>query len=374
VNFELSDDSLIARDQARAFLRDNCGTAGARRVLEGREPYAAALWRQMAELGWLGASIPERFGGAGLGYELVCVLAEELGRVVAPVPFASSIYLAAEAVLAAGSDMQKREWLPGIASGARIGTFAFDEGLGFPEIGGIRARVSDGKLAGDKWPVLDGTIADFAIVAARDQVGIGLYSVDLAQTSIERTALRSLDPTRGYARLIFNGAHAERLGEVTDHRSILERLLERAAVMMSFEQLGGAEACLQMSRDYALERFAFGRPIASFQAIKHKLADIYVDIEIARSHAYFGAWALSHDDPMLSLAACSARVAANEAFRIAAQENIQIHGGAGFTWDYDCQLFYRRAKILALAIGSTPFWSNRLVDRIEPSTEKSDGL
>src|SRR6202034_2707046 len=130
----------------------------------------------------------------------------------------------------------------------------------------------------------------------------------------------------------------------------------------------------QMSREYALERFAFGRPIASFQAIKHKLADVYVDIQIARSHAYFGAWALSHDDPMLSLAACSARVSAAEAFWVAAKENIQIHGGAGFTFDYDCQLFYRRAKILSLAIGSMPFWSNRLVDRIEPSTEKSNGL
>src|ERR1700681_2608411 len=189
MNFELSDDSLTLRDQARDVLRDNCGAKEVRRVHDGHQAYATALWRQIAGMGWLGAAIPERFGGAGLGYEFLCVIAGEIGRVIAPVPFASSIYLSAEAILAAGSDSQKREWLASVADGSRVGTFALEEGLGRPNADAIRTYAAGGVLRGEKWPTPDGQIADFAIIAARDDFGIGLYHVDLSQPTVERKVL-----------------------------------------------------------------------------------------------------------------------------------------------------------------------------------------
>jgi alkylation response protein AidB-like acyl-CoA dehydrogenase len=377
MNFEFSGDAMMLRDQAHGFLRSNCDSKVIRRVHEGHETYAAALWRKMADMGWLGAAIPEQFGGTGLGYELLCIIAEEVGRVIAPVPLGSSIYLAAEAILAAGTVSQKERWLPSVADGSRIGTIAVQEGIHRPAAEAIRAHASNGLLSGDKWPVPGGSIADFAIVAARDVGGIGLYRVDLAQPAVERQTLHSLDSSRPQARIFLNGARGERLGDLDDHWPLVRQVLDRAAILMAFEQVGGAEACLHMARDYALERTAFGRPIGSFQAIKHKLADIYVEVEIARSNAYFGAWALSEDRPELALAASAARLAAIEAFGLAAKENIQIHGGAGFTWDLDCHLYYRRAKILALELGGAPFWMARLMDQLEAaeaSRENSRGL
>lgn len=365
MNFEFSEESALLRDQARGFLRDKCPSKVVRRVLDGEEPYAKALWQEMAGMGWLGAAIPEEYGGAGLGYEGLCVLAEELGRAVAPVPFASSIYLAAEAIMAAGSETQKRALLPKLADGSLIGTFALAEGLGQPTPDAINLRVVGGVLSGEKWPVPDGTIADFAIVVARGDGGIGLYHVDLAGSGVARQSLPTIDPSREQARIDLTGAKAERLGGPGEAWPIVERVLERAAILVAFEQVGGAEACLHMARDYAMERFAFGRPIASFQAIKHKLADVYVALELARSNAYYGAWALSDAGAELPLAAAAARVSATDAFHLASKENIQTHGGVGFTWDFDCHLYYRRSKLLALTLGGAPFWKNRLVDQLE---------
>jgi alkylation response protein AidB-like acyl-CoA dehydrogenase len=336
-----------------------------RHVLEGGERYAATLWQKMAEMGWLGAAIPEQYGGAGLGYEGLCVLAEELGRALAPVPFASSAYLATEALLLAGSDAQQRRLLPKLADGTAIGCFALAEGAGNPDSAQVHARTIGGRLTGSKWPVTDGDVADFVIVAARDDNGeIALFLADLAANGVGRRGLTTIDPSRDHARIDFAGAEVERLDG--DHGwPLVLRLLERAAVLTAFEQVGGAQASLEMARDYALERYAFGRPIGSFQAIKHKLADVYVAIELARSNAYYGAWALSADASELPLAAATARVSATEAFHLASKENIQTHGGIGFTWDVDCQLYYRRSKQLALALGAAPWWKHRLVELIE---------
>ena len=366
MNFDFSDESKRLRDQARTFLAEQSPPAVVRRVLDGAEPYAADLWRQMAEMGWLGAAIPEQYGGAGLGYEGLCVLAEELGRALAPTPFASSVYFAAEAILSAGTEQQKRKLLPRLADGSAIGTFALTEGFGNPSPDAVRLRVVGGRLSGSKWPVADGGIADFAIVVARDEVGdIALYIVDLTARGVTRRELTTIDPSRDYATVEFAGAEAEKLGGTATGWSIVQRLLDRAAILFAFEQVGGADACLQMARDYAMQRYAFGRPIGSFQAIKHKLADVYVAIELARSNTYYGAWALSADAAELPLAAATARVSATEAFHLASKENIQTHGGIGFTWDVDCQLYYRRSKQLALAIGAPPYWKHRLVELIE---------
>ena len=363
MNFDFSDDLKQLRDEARRFLTEQCPPAVVRRSIDGEEAYAAPLWQGIAGMGWIGAAIPEHYGGVGLGYEGLCVLAEEMGRAVAPVPFASCAYLAAEALLLAGSEAQKREYLPKLADGSAIGCFALAEGNGNPSPDAIRARVAGGKLTGVKYPVADGGIADFAIVAARDEGNdIALFLVDA--TAVTRKTLRTLDPGRDQARFDCDGVAAEKLPAATGWE-LIQRLLDRAAILFAFEQVGGGDASLLMAKNYAMERFAFGRPIGSFQAIKHKLADVYVALELARSNAYYGAWALSENAAELPLAAATARVSATDAFHLASKENIQTHGGVGFTWAFDCHLYYRRSKHLGLRLGGAPFWKNRLVDLLE---------
>ncbi|MCZ4313958.1 acyl-CoA/acyl-ACP dehydrogenase [Comamonadaceae bacterium G21597-S1] len=365
MNFDFSDEVKLLRGQARRFLSKQAPPAVARRVLEEPAHFDLPLWQQIAAMGWLGATVPEAYGGYGLGYEGLCVLAEELGRVVAPVPFASSVYLVTEAILRHGSDGQKAVWLPRLVSGEAIGTFALAEGIGNPRLTAVRAHVKDGRLRGTKWPVAGGNVADFAVVVARDADGIpGLYLVDLTGSEVQRTALETIDPTRGHSRVEFADAPAERLAAGRAGWSAVEQLLERAAALLAFEQIGGATACLEMATAYAKERYAFGRPIGSFQAIKHKLADVYIATELARSNCYFGVWALSSEAPELPLAAAAARVSSIDAYHLAAKENIQVHGGMGFTWELDCHLYYRRAKSLALELGSAAYWKDRLVTHL----------
>jgi alkylation response protein AidB-like acyl-CoA dehydrogenase len=364
MNFDFSDDQKVLRDQARKFLGQHASPAKVRRILEGAEPYDAELWRGMAEHGWPGTAIPESYGGAGFGYLELCVIAEELGRSLAPTPFASSVYLATEALLLAGSDAQKKTWLPKLAMGETIGCFALAEGTAAPSPKTIAARVKDGRLSGTKLPVADGDVADLAVVAARgDGDAVSLFLVDLKGKGVTRTSVKTVDPTRSHGRLAFDGATAEPLGP-RDGWALVQRLLDRAAVLVAFEQVGGAQAALEMAREYAMGRFAFGRPIASFQAIKHKLVDMYVAIELARSNAYYGAWALSRNSAELPVAAAAARVSATEAFWLAAKENIQTHGGMGFTWEFDCHLYYRRAKLLALTLGSARRWKHQLMNAL----------
>jgi alkylation response protein AidB-like acyl-CoA dehydrogenase len=370
MNFDFSDDSKFLRDQARKFLGEHCPPKAARGVLEGDTAYDDKLWRAIGEMGWLGAAIPEEFGGAGLGYEGLCVLAEELGAALAPVPFSSSVYLASEAILAGGTEAQKQRWLPKLAAGELIGTFALAEGQGNPSPSRIKATVKSGKLSGTKLPVPDGGIAHVAVVAAQGGDGKpSLYLVDLAASGATREPLKMVDPSRGHARLIFADAAAEPLGADGQNWDFIQRLLDRAAILFAFEQVGGAQACLDMAKTYAMERYAFGRPIGSFQAIKHKLADIYMATELARSNAYYGAWALASEAAQLPVAAAAARVSATDAFERASKENIQTHGGMGFTWESDCHLFYRRAKLLGLAVGSQPFWKDRLISELELRNE-----
>jgi acyl-CoA dehydrogenase len=369
MNFAFSDEQQALRDQARKFLSDRAAPARVRRILESDEPFDRELWRGMGELAWTGTAIPESYGGAGFGYLELCVLAEELGRSLAPTPFSSSVYLATEALLLAGSAEQKQRWLPRLALGEAIGCLALAEGPRAPHPGNIETVARNGRVTGAKLPVADGDVADFAIVAARpdgaDANAVSLSLVALDGAGITRTRVDTVDPTRSHARLTFDGAAAEPLGQPGAGWALVERLLDRAAVLFAFEQVGGAQAALDMARDYALGRFAFGRPIGSFQAIKHKLADVYVALELARSNAYYGAWALATNAPTLPVAAAAARVAASEAFYLAAKENIQTHGGMGFTWEFDCHMYYRRAKLLALAIGSTPRWKDKLITRLE---------
>ena len=369
MNLDFSDDQKTLQDQVRRYLAEHCPPSAVRAVLEGPEPFDRALYKGLAEMGVLGAAIPEEYGGAGLGHLELCLFAEELGRVLAPVPVASSIYLAAEFLTHAGDEAQKRAWLPKLASGEAVGTFAFGERSGRVTPESINATVTDGRLSGVKFPVPDGDSADVAIVAARSGGGrgeeaISLFVVDLNGPGVKRETLESIDPSRGYGRLTFENAPAQPLGGAGDGWRIASMVMDRAAVLMAFEQVGGADRALEMGRDYALERMAFGRQIGSFQAIKHMLADMYVAATLARSNAYYGAWALSAASSELPVAAATARVSATQAFQHCAKNNIQVHGGMGFTWAFDCHLFYRRSNNLALVLGSQSTWEDLLIERM----------
>ena len=369
MNFDFSDEQKQLRDEARKFLAEKCQPKAVRAVLDGKAPYDRDLWKGLAEMGFLGVAIPEAYGGAGAGHLELCVIAEEMGRALAPVPFSSTVYLAAEAILLAGSEAQKQKWLPKIASGEAIGTLALFEGKGNPSPQAIKLSASTGSLNGVKKPVPDGVIADFAIVAARTAASgrdtdISLFLVDMKAEGVEAKPLNNVDPTRGQAEITFKNCKAEPLGEVGEGFSVVSQVLDRAAVLLSFEQVGGADRALEMGRDYALDRIAFGRPIGSFQAIKHMLADMYVSATLARSNCYYGAWALSTNASELPEAAAAARISATQAFAHCAKNNIQVHGGMGFTWEFDCHLYYRRANATALSLGSMSYWEDALIDRM----------
>src|SRR6201996_2352268 len=265
MNFDFSDDQKQMRDAARKFLSEQCPPKKVRAVLDGKATYDKELWKGLAGMGFIGVAIPEEFGGAGAGHLELCVIAEEMGRALAPVPFSSTVYLAAEALLIAGSDTQKKKWLPKIASGEAIGTLALFEGAGNPSPKAIKLAVDGGALNGTKKPVADGAIADFAIVAARTgssgrESDISLFLVDMKGGGVEAKSLTNVDPTRGQAEVTFKNAKAEPLGKSGEGWSVLTQVLDRAAVLVAFEQLGGADRALEMGRDYALDRIAFGRP------------------------------------------------------------------------------------------------------------------
>lgn len=381
MNFDFSDDQKSLKDQARKFLSEKASAKVTRRILDDAAvSYDETLWRAVADMGWLGAAIPEAHGGLGLGRLELCVLAEEIGRAVAPIPFSSTVYFFVEALMLAGSEAQKGAHLPKVAAGERIGCFALSEGPGAPTAGSIQAKFDGAALNGVKIPVTDGDCADWAVVVAQDGEGgppassrhagkmpavLSLFLVDLKQPGVVRTTLKTLDPTRGHARLEFKNARAERLGAAGQGWELAEAVLDRAAVLIAFEQVGGSQACLEMATEYAKSRYAFSRPIGSFQAIKHKLADMYVAIEVARSNAYYGAWALSTEAGELPFAAAASRAAASDCYYLCAKENIQTHGGMGFTWEVDCHLYFRRAKLLALQAGSPAVWKEKLVKRLE---------
>ncbi|MFQ5665601.1 MAG: acyl-CoA dehydrogenase family protein [Candidatus Binatia bacterium] len=364
MNFDFSDDQQLLRKTAREFLEAHAPLSLCRAVLESGAAYSDALWKGVAELGWLGTAIPEQWGGAGFGRLELAVLAEELGRALAPIPFSSSVYLATEAILEAGSTQQKQEYLPRLASGEWIGCFAHPETGGETGAKTVATTFADGRLTGVKVAVPDGDVAHCAVVTARCGDRVLLTLADLTGNGVERKRVGSIDPSRSLAAIRFDGAAAEPLGDVTTAWATVQKLRDRAAVYMAFEQLGGAERAFEITREFCLGRYAFGRPIASFQAIKHRLADLYVEIELARSNAYYGAWALDNDSDELGIAACGARASATDTFELASQEMIQMHGGVGYTWEFDCHLFYRRAKLLSAVLGSASQWREHLIQRL----------
>ena len=364
MNFDFSPEQEQFRDQIRRFFEKSDGLEQGRAILEGRSAdYSSAIWQGLAEMGVPAIAVPEEHDGLGLGALELCVAAEEIGRALAPVPFLSSIGVCAEAIRRFGSAEQQAKWLPGLAAGSIIGTWgAADDSPEAP------TRWASGALSGVKRPVLDGMVAQVMLVVAQGESGGTVLALcDLSAGGVTRRAVETIDPTRPAAEIRFDGAAADILVQGPEAQAAWDSIRDRAAVLLAFEQVGSAEAALDMARGYAHDRIAFGRKIGSFQAIKHKLADMFVKVELARSHCYYGAWAISTDAKETPLAAAGARCSATDALDYAAQENIQVHGGIGVTWESNCHLFYRRARLNALILGSRYDWQDRLVGALEQS-------
>jgi alkylation response protein AidB-like acyl-CoA dehydrogenase len=324
----------------------------------------------MAQMGWQAMAIPEEYGGAGYSFFELGIILEEMGRAVTPGPFFSSVVLGGYAVMLGAGDEQKAALLPGIASGERkVALALIDTGGWAPDEVHMEAvSAPDGwTLTGSKSYVLDGHTADTLLVAARTDAGVDLFVVaaDAPGVAVER--LETMDMTRKQAAVTFDGVAvqtANRLGRAGSGRTTLERLADVAAAALAFEQLGGAQKCLEMSVDYAKSRMQFGRPIGSFQAVKHKCADMLIEVESARSAALYAGRTIADGSDDVPIAAALAKAYCSEAYFHVAAETIQVHGGIGFTWEHDAHLYFKRAKTDALLFGDAAEWRGRLADRL----------
>jgi alkylation response protein AidB-like acyl-CoA dehydrogenase len=359
-------------DELRSVLRDFLETLGdTRRVREVMETDAGlddVLWRRMAdELGLPGLAVPEEFGGAGYGGTVQLAVFEELGRSLACVPYLSTVGLAIPALLASGNAAMQRELLPALAAGARTATVAFVEPDGDWSVPDCRtvARPLNGEtvtLNGRKSFVPDGGTADVILVFACGPGGLGLYAVDATATSVSRTPMRTLDPTRRMAILDFHDAPARVVAEAT--RAVLETALDFANAALAAEQLGGAQRCLEMSVDFARMRQQFGRPIGSFQAVKHRCADMLLAVESARSAVHHLGEVFAGEPSEIPVAATLAKAYCSDAYMYVAAENLHLHGGMGFTWEHDAHLYFRRAQSSGVLHGDSTHHRRVLADRL----------
>ncbi len=369
MNFAFSEEQEELRRIVRQFLETKSSEAAVREQMETEAGYDTAVWSQMAEqMGLQGLIVPEEFGGSGYSYVELIVVLEEMGRSLLCAPYFSTVVLAANTLIHSGDDAAKADLLPGIASGETIATLAFTEPNGRWDEAGIEMTATpagDGwTLDGTKMFVLDGHTADLVLVAARTSGGVSLFSVDGDAAGLTRTPLATMDQTRKQAKLEFAGTPARLIGAEGEGWAVLERVLDLAAVALAAEQVGGAQMCLDMSVEYAKVRVQFGRPIGSFQAIKHKCADMLLEVESAKSAAYYAGWCASELNDELPSVASLAKAYCSDAYFHAAAENIQIHGGIGFTWEHPAHLYFKRAKSSELLFGDPTYHRELLAQRI----------
>jgi alkylation response protein AidB-like acyl-CoA dehydrogenase len=369
VNFAFSEEQEELRKSVRRFLEDKSSEAEVRRLMDTTEGFDPAVWSQMAQqLGLQGLAIPEEFGGSGFSYVELIVVLEEMGRALLCAPYFSTVALAANALLASGDDDAKKEYLPAIASGETIATLAFTEDSGRWDQAGITMEATksdDGHaLTGHKMFVIDGHTANLILVAARQGGSVSLFAVAGDADGLTRTPLSTMDQTRKQARLEFDGVAARQIGGDGEGWAILAKTLDLAAVALAAEQVGGAQKVLEMAVDYAKVRVQFGRPIGSFQAIKHKCADMLLEVESAKSAAYYAGWAAAEDNDELPVVASLAKAYCSDAYFHATAENIQIHGGIGFTWEHPAHLYFKRAKSSELMLGDPTYHRELLAQRI----------
>lgn len=366
MSYLLTEEQQMLQDQVRALFAKMAHPDHLRHIITEDKPFDQELWRKLADLGMLGVAVPEEYGGVGLGAKELAIILEEAGRAVAPVPLFSSIAVVVEAIKLAGSADQKKHWLPLLASGEKIGTFGWTEGSSAPRLDNIKTIYKEGKVTGTKTPVADSPLADICLVVAMHGDQPTLLLVELDQPGVIQARLKGIDQLRHYAQIQFDATSAEIL-EGASGVTICNQILDLAAIYESFEQVGATEAAMLMARDYTLQRYIFGRQLGSFQAVKHTLANIYRTWDLAKCSALAAAEALEQGSQEISAVAACARVAANEVYDTIAREHLQLHGGIGFTWEGNCHFHYRRARMLALNLGSTEFWSDRLVTSLEQS-------
>jgi alkylation response protein AidB-like acyl-CoA dehydrogenase len=369
-DFKFTDEHAELRSTVRAFLARRSDEKAVRTQMATERGFDPVVWQQMAEeLGLAGLIIPEEHGGAGFGYVELLVVMEEMGRALLCAPFLGTSVLATNALLHCAEPTAQKELLPGIAAGRTIATVAHAEPNGRWDLAAIEARaraegggyVLDGKKA---W-VLDGALADLILVAARTASGgIELFRVDPKAKGLTRSAVPTLDLTRKLAHLELRAVAAQKISRGGDQTKSLERALALTTAALAAEQVGGAQKCLEMATEYAKTRLQFGRPIGSYQGIKHKCAEMLVSVEFAKSAAYAACFAAAEDDPDFLESAALAKAYCSEAYFHAAADNIQVHGGMGFTWEAACHLYFKRAKASDLLFGDSAHHREALAQRI----------
>jgi len=375
VDFAFTAEQQELRAAARDFLADHSSSEAVRRAMASELGFDSEVWKRIGhDLGWTSVHIPEAYGGAGLGYVELVALLEVMGEALLCAPFLSSVCLAANAILAGASEAQKREWLPAIAAGRTRAALAFDESTRHGEAAVCQATArregGDFVLAGRKRFVLDGHGAELLVVSARapgsaGDAGISLFAVSASAPGVERRALPTLDPTRRLAEIELRDVRvpaAARLGEEGSGAAALGRALDLGAVALAAEQVGGAQRCLDMAVGHAKQRIQFGRPIGSFQAIKHTCADMMVAVESARSAAYYAGCVAAEGGDDLTRVASLAKAWCSEAYFRCAADALQVHGGVGFTWEYDVHLHLKRARAGENFLGA-PAWHRERVAR-----------
>jgi alkylation response protein AidB-like acyl-CoA dehydrogenase len=370
MNFGFNEEQELLRKTARDFLGEHAPMKRVREAMEGSPQALSGLWKQLAELGWTGLALPERYGGAGLTPVELTIVIEELGRSLAPVPFLPTC-LAARAVLELGDESQRGLWLPKICSGAISATLALAEERGSDDPADVALRAvrsSRGfELEGRKLFVPDAAGAGLLVVVARTggegEKGLAVFAVPRETPGVSLTPMHSMDLLRPLFQVDFDAAalpESARLGAEREVAPALRRVLDDGMVMVCAEMLGGAQKCLEDSVAYAKERVQFGKPIGVNQAVKHKCADMLFEVESARSITYYAAWAARERNEEAAVAAAMAKAYLSDAYRRVSADNIQIHGGVGFTWEYDCHLYFKRAKSDEVWLGDARYHRERL--------------
>ena len=377
MDFGFNDEQELLRSTARKFLENECTSEFVRKRMAEPAGVTDEFWGKVAEQGWLGLVFPEAYGGSELGFVDLTVLMEEMGRAVMPGPFVSTVLLGGLAILEAGSPAQKEAWLPKIAAGGAKSALAWTEPSGRWDAGGITttARPTAGGwvLSGTKLFVLDAHLADVLVVVARSaetkepEEGISLILVPKAAAGLAVRLLPTMDQTRKLCEVTLTdvrvGSDAV-LGPVGAGWGPLARVVQKATVALCAEMCGGAQRVLDMTVDYAKIRVAFGRPIGSYQGVKHKAADMLVEVENAKSLTYYAAWAVDENAPEAALAASMAKACCSDAYRKVAAAGIQLHGGIGFTWEHDLHLYFKRAKSSEFTFGDATYHRERVAQLI----------
>lgn len=378
MNFGFSDEQELLRVTARKFFENECPSAFVRQRMEEPAGVTEAFWQKLAEQGWLGLIYPEAYGGSGLGFVDLTVLMEEMGRVVMPGPYFSTVLLGGLTLLEAGSEAQRRAWLPRIVAGQTKATLAWTEPNGRWDAAGVTLAAKpvgdDWVLSGTKLFVPDAHLADVLVVVARTgegsrpEDGISLFLVERGTPGLETRLLPTMDATRKLCEVTLRDVRVSGdalVGPRGQGWGPLSRVVDRATVALCAEMCGGAQRVLEMTTEYAKIRVAFGRPIGAFQGVKHKLADMLVEVENAKSLTYYAAWAMDENVPEAPLAASMAKAYCSDAYRRVAAHGIQLHGGIGFTWEHDMHLYFKRAKSSEFTFGDATYHRERVARLIQ---------